>query len=115
MDEKLKNYLYNINEKNIAELGEMLADADAKLFESEKNKLTGMALDFTDEEKKMISELAIAQKKDEMEKYIKQVKENRMVSMKDFDNNIHDAKAKFRQIAITFDTVKLIVDNKNRN
>jgi O6-methylguanine-DNA--protein-cysteine methyltransferase len=115
MDENLKELLTDVNEQSIAKIGEMLADADKKLFAMEREKIVGENIEYTANEKARITEFAITMQKEAMDKYINEIKKERENQNKDIDLKILDAKSEFRQVAIVFDTVKLIVDNRKRN
>jgi O6-methylguanine-DNA--protein-cysteine methyltransferase len=112
MDENLKKLLNNINEQSIAKIGELLADADKKLFAMEREKLNTGNIEYTANEKAKITEFAITMQKEAMDKYINELKKEREGKNIDIDLKIMDAKSEFRQVAIVFDTVKLIIENR---
>lgn len=112
INEEIDEMLWNINDECIAKLGTRLIDADSEMFAAEKERMLFRPNDFTDSEKQKIAELTINLKKDEADKYIKELQKEKMGAVQQLDINIINAKLEFRKIGIMFDTIKLIVENR---
>jgi hypothetical protein len=109
---ELNEIVYNVNDENIAKLGVMLANADMQLFEAEKNKAIGAG---TNIDSKAIANFSLNMNPEEMKQYIEKAQAVQKEKVKELDIKIMDAKSIYRSIAIVFDTVKLIVENRNAN
>ncbi len=112
ISDELKKIVYNVNDENIAKLGVMLATADMQLFEAEKNKAIGAD---TNIDPKIMANFSLNMNPEEMKQYIEKAQATQKEKIKELDIKIMDAKSAYRSIAIVFDTVKLIVENRNVN
>lgn len=113
MRKEIEEILYNPTNDNIAKLGIMLADADKALMEIEIEKIKNKGAVNNEEKIQKLEKMALVLNKDEFAAYKKKLDENN-------DNNVLEsafleAKAEYREIGIAFDTLRLIVQNKNRD
>ena len=113
MRKEIEEILFNPTNENIAKLGIMLADADRKLMEIEIEKIKNISTVNNEERIQKLEKMALVLNKDEFAAYKKKLDENN-------DNNVLEsafleAKAEYREIGIAFDTLRLIVQNKNRD
>lgn len=111
MDIVLEEIINNVNEENIAKLTILLADADSKLFDTEKAKIMGVE-DDNKEDMELVVKLMMSGLKEDAEKKMQEIQKKKEESAKTFDVKIMDAKKEFRQIGIVADMVKLIIENR---
>ena len=112
MRKEIEEILYNPTNDNIAKLGIMLADADKALMEIEIEKLKNKPEVNSDEKIKKLEKMALVLNKEEFTAYKKKLDENTSNAI--IESAFLEAKANYREIAIAFDTLRLIVQNKNR-
>jgi len=115
MDEKIKNILYNLDEENIAKLGEMLADADNESMQAELARLEAQQMITAPIDQSIFADMAKTVSPKDISKLMEGIQAERQKQLQIAEKNNLVVKAKFRQIGIVFDTAKLIVQNRTTN
>ena len=113
MRKEIEEILFNPTNENIAKLGIMLADADKKLMEIEIEKIKNKSDINSDDKIKKLEKMALVLNKEEFTAYKKKLDENNGNAI--LESAFLEAKADYRELAIAFDTVRLIVQNKNND
>ena len=113
MRKEIEEILFNPTNENIAKLGIMLADADRKLMEIEIEKIKNKGAVNSEEKIQKLEKMALVLNKDEFTAYKKKLDENNDSAI--LESAFLEAKAEYREIGIAFDTLRLIVQNKNRD
>ena len=111
MKKEIEEILFNPTNENIAKLGIMLADADKKLMEIEIEKIKNKGAVNNEERIQKLEKMALVLNKEESTAYKKKLDENNDSGI--LESAFLEAKAEYREIAIAFDTIKMIVQNKN--
>jgi hypothetical protein len=113
MRKEIEEILFNPTNEGIAKLGIMLADADKKLMEIEIEKIKNKSTVNNEERIQKLEKMALVLNKEEFTAYKKKLDETDNNS--DIEAEFLAVKADYRELAIAFDTVRLIVQNKSHD
>lgn len=114
MDEKIIDILNNVTDKSIATLGIMLADADNLLRAKERDFKLAMNNKSAPLDQSVLGTLALAMNPQEITKQMEMISKAREDNARLKELEYMDQMTAYRQVAIAFDTAKLIVDNRKK-
>ena len=113
MQENIEKILYNVTDENIAKMGIMLADADKNLMNAEISLAIAKQNISAPIDQSILGELGKAMTPKDIQNAMNDLNKQRELAVKDAEKKVLASKSEYRTIAIAFDTLKLIVQNKS--
>lgn len=114
MLEYIENILYNPTDENIAKMGIILADADRNLMNAEISLTSARQNISAPIDQSILGELGKAMTPKDIQNAMNDLNKQREQLVKDAEKEVLKFKSEYRTIAIAFDTLKLIVQNKTQ-
>jgi len=114
MEDEIKNILFNVTDENIAKMGIILADADNELMQTEIAKANAQMNMSAPVDASILGDLGRAMNPKDIQNAMNDLNKQREQAVKDAEKALLKCKANYRTIAIAFDTLKLIVQNKTQ-